>query len=524
MDKWLKQANYAVDFHKFEISLLSHPDYGGLTSITDTLTEFGIENTAAQLPFNAIHNLSEPFLTLIKQDHQELFVLLYPTFNGDLKLYLGSNNSEKITLETLKTLWTGNIVVIDKKLRTKKIWVTPNLSVLGLSILPILLTLLYIFSNPTLLLILFFILSILGILLSIQIVNHQLGLENSFTSKFCTLGLNTSCDSVLNDKSSKLTKSIRLSDIGIIYFASQILISLFSGNLHHSAISIQYLLSISAVPFILYSLYLQKYIIKKWCPLCLGVLGILFVQGIIAGLAINRVSIADTEMYSLLVIPVITLIVITAWKLLIHTIKGSISAKELTIESLSFRKNYYLLLPYLKEQISIQTDFNFETLEIGNSHAKNRLVLITNPLCESCIKLHHVIEKLITSYNDLSVKQIYYVPLNNTDPRTIIAGHLLAQNKTKKFLLIKEWYSNPNPEFFTNKYGKVLLHESAITLQKHKDWCHSNRIYKTPTLLLNGKRFPNIYRPEDMEFLIEEILYAAENKKNEVASNCMFVD
>lgn len=50
--KWLKEANYKFDFEKFELNLLSHPDYGSLTSITETLNEMSIENTAAKLILN----------------------------------------------------------------------------------------------------------------------------------------------------------------------------------------------------------------------------------------------------------------------------------------------------------------------------------------------------------------------------------------------------------------------------------------------------------------------------------------
>ncbi len=524
LSKWLKEANYAIDFNKFEISLLSHPDYGGLTSVTDTLTEFGIENTAAQLPFEALSNLTEPFIAYIQQDHQQQFALLYPQTDRHIKLYLGEKMPEVITIEALKALWTGNIVVVEKKPRTKKIWLPPYLSVLAYAALPILLTVIYTFSNPTSFSIIFFIISQLGLGICIAIVNHQLGLNNGILSKFCTLSKNTSCDSVLNSKAAKLTKSIGLSDVGIVYFASQIFICLLSCGLVVSTNGLLYLISIAAIPFVAYSLYLQKLIIKKWCPLCLRVVAILFIQSIIASLVISWAGVAAINISSLLLLLSVTITIVLLWKLLFPVLTTSTALKELTIESLSFRRNYHLLNPYLNQQPSIQTEFDFSTIEIGNSYANNQVVIITNPLCESCIKLHSVVEKLIATHNDLSVRLIFYVPLNNKDPRTIIAGHLLAQRSEAASLLITEWYSNPKPEVFLQKHGKTLQQAVTNTIQQQKDWCHQNNIYMTPTIIINGKRFPPFYRPTDIEYVLAEMLDASDHIKSTEATNKLFVD
>jgi uncharacterized membrane protein len=524
MLKWLKEANYEIDFKKFEISLISHPDYGGLTSVTDTLTEFGIENTAAQLPFEVLPNLTEPFIAYIEQDHQQQFALLYPHTDEYIKLFLGENKTKTIAVETLKALWTGNIVVVEKKTRAKKIWLTPYLSSLAYATLPILLMTLHAFSNPTLFSLIFFILSQIGLWVCIQIVNHQLGLTNGILTKFCTLSKNTSCDSVLNSKAAKLSKSIGLSDIGIVYFASQISIHLLSGSLALSTNGVQYLISICATPFVAYSLYLQKFIIKKWCPLCLGVVAILFMHSIIGSIAISWAGVASINIYTLLLLLSVTVTIVLLWKLLFPVLKASATVKELTIESLSFRRNYHLLLPYLRQQPSIQTDFDFDIIEIGNSYANNQLVIITNPLCESCIKLHTILKKLIAIHNNLSVRLIFYVPLNNNDPRTVIAGHLLTQNSKTENALTHDWYSNPNPKIFLKKYGNKISQKISTTIQQQKSWCHANNIYVTPTIIINGKRFPTFYRPYDIEYLLAEMLQASTDNQNVEASNTLFVD
>ena len=56
------------------------------------------------------------------------------------------------------------------------------------------------------------------------------------------------------------------------------------------------------------------------------------------------------------------------------------------------------------------------------------------------------------------------------------------------------------------KYHKILLEQI--------NWCKKNQVSTTPTVLINNKLFPEIYRPEDIEQFIETILEfeKAENK------------
>ena len=117
--KWIKEAGYQIDYNQFEISLISHPDYNSLTSITDTLNEYDIENTAATIPFEAIGNLTEPYIAYIKQGYQEQFALIIPTNNNAVKIYLSKNAVSDLSIAEFEKLWTGTIVAIEKLIPKK---------------------------------------------------------------------------------------------------------------------------------------------------------------------------------------------------------------------------------------------------------------------------------------------------------------------------------------------------------------------------------------------------------------------
>ena len=522
--KWLKEANYKIDFEKFEINLLSHPDYGSLTSITETLNQMGIENTAAQIDFKVLENLTEPFISFIKYEYQEQFALIELQANNEIKIYLGDKQTVIISSAEFEKVWTGTIVAIEKEKKQRKIWLTPYFSLFSFSIIALILLIIFNSTNQIFYSFLTFSLAIIGLFISGLIVNHQLGYSIGIASKFCKLGKNTDCESVLNSKAAKLNESIGLSDIGVVYFASQILILLFLNSYSQAVNIVIFSVSVLAIPFIIYSIYLQKFVIKKWCPLCLGVVTILFIQAIFAVIALLNLNSLNVSLKIFcFIIPIIVLVTLL-WYLLIPILKSAKSNKELSILSMSFRRNYHLLIPYLQNKNSISPLQNVKTIQIANESGNTKLIVVTNPLCNSCIKTHTVLKKLAEKYDDLSIELILYVPLNMHDPRMIIASHFLNNTNVISRNIINEWYSNTNQQSFIKKFGNKISDANIQQLKQQKDWCHKNYIFTTPNLIINGKVFPNFYNPTDIQYFIEELLNTSDNEFIKEDSNLVLVD
>ena len=55
--------------------LLSHPDYPSLLSITDTLTELRIENTAVQIQKDQLHEIPTPFIAHLEDGFGEFVTI-----------------------------------------------------------------------------------------------------------------------------------------------------------------------------------------------------------------------------------------------------------------------------------------------------------------------------------------------------------------------------------------------------------------------------------------------------------------
>ena len=315
-----------------------------------------------------------------------------------------------------------------------------------------------------------------------------------------------------------------MSDIGVVYFASQILILLFLNNYSKAIDIILFAVSTLAIPFIIYSIYLQKFVIKKWCPLCLGVISILFIQSVISVVALLNFNSFEFSLKILGVSFVTVFIVSMLWYLLLPIIKVAKSHKELSIQTLSFRRNYHLLLPYLQKSNMVSTSSMIKPVQIANELGTLKIIAVTNPLCNSCIKTHTILKKLRERYAYISIELIFYVPLNMLDPRTIIAAHFLNTNNEISIQIINEWYSNTNPQLFITKYGNQISNESKELLEQQKDWCTENNIFTTPTLIIDGKVFPNFYHPTDIQYFIEDLLNTSNNEIIKEDSNMVLVD
>lgn len=505
--KWLKQTNYEVSIEKIQLQFLSHPDIGTLSSITDTLNAFKIENQAAQIDIDNIPKLKEPFLSLIRNNKVDQFVLAKVISTVSVEIYNGQEKLFSISFDEFKKIFSGFIVVIDKQQPTFRLNIRNWLRPLSISLLTF--AVFYLFwmhPTQTINIYAYFLLTIAGLICSLLLFVHSLGFNNHFLQRFCTLSKSTDCNGVLHSKAANLWKDINLTDVGIIYFSVQLIYLLLLPN----AISILLAVSIVGILFPIYSIYQQAYIIKKWCPLCLTIAAILLLQGIVAIISFSEISFQPQ--FTVGVLCIIALVGIV-WYYLKQLFENSARLHNAEIELLRFKRNYHLFINYYKLTNSIE-DSHIKTekeIIIGSEQAPTQITVITNPLCRACQKTHGELKSLIQQFPaDISLRIVFYVPYQNLcDPRTMIASWLADtyfNNKEIGIKTIGNWYANPDVKKFDKlKLPTEILKQQQPFLQNQAQWCVQQQLTLTPLLLINNKLFPLIYRTDDLRFHIEAI-------------------
>jgi len=516
LNTWLKQANYNISLIELKMQFLSHPDVGKLSSITDTLNHFNIANQAVQIDADSLIQFTESFIAFIKSDHIEQFVLVTPNAGNNVDIYNGKDNSFTLYWEEFKKLFGGIVVAIDKKEINKNPF-KGMLHFLPIGIFSVsLCSILYIQMPFEIDTVAFLLLTFLGILFSAFLFAQSIGFNSDVINRFCSISKNTNCNSVLQSNAAQINKYINLTDVGIVYFTCQLLSILIMNQFS----MLIYLISIPAATFSLYSIYQQGFVIKKWCPLCLAVVAVLILQGIVAIITLDITRIKNTEFLFIILVSTLTVI---SWYYLkgLHTTNRRI----LQIESdlLSFKRNYHLFLPFYKNE----RPFNDKDLReqnqifIGNKNASICITLITNPLCEACQKAHKILTDLQSKYlEDVLLRLIFYIPYQNlNDPRTMISAWLIdayKNNPNNGITLIEKWYTKPDLKAFDRlKLPKEVVSKYQRYLQKHSEWCVTNRLTLTPSLLINNKFFPLIYRTEDLLYHIESIIEFEQNRNDD---------
>lgn len=282
LNQLAKKNNIQLDKEEVKIQLLSHPYYPSINSITDLFNHFNIDNLALKVDNNleAFSQIPDTFLAQINEDKGSQLVVVSKKIDG-VELIYDEHKSKNICVDEFFELWTGILVVIEKQEKKDSDNLNKSGKIKKLIYFStfVMLSSFFILANPSLFQIIYFASSCIGVYISYLIVIHELGLHSKILDKFCSgENKNTSCDAVLSSKGATIFGLFKLSDVGLVYFTALALISLIISSIDLQTTSVIFLIGTLAIPFTFYSLYYQWKVVNNWCPLCLSIVSILWLQ------------------------------------------------------------------------------------------------------------------------------------------------------------------------------------------------------------------------------------------------------
>jgi len=528
MEKELKQtielflSSNNISFNKEELhlQLLTHPYFPSINAITDLFDHFKIENVAAELPkeVSIISELPTTFLAHIKEDKKEKIVLVVKK-NHELKLMYDAKTTKHVAYEEFVSLWTGVIVAIEKNEdEIKKNTNSQSLlktGTIGVSILLIIGTLI---SNPISIIGYgYLLISLIGLYISVLLVQKELGLHSKSLDKFCEASENNSCDDVLNSKGALIFNTFKLSDVGIVYFLGIILTTIL---ISFTGIDANYLLvnslSILSILFIPYSIYYQWRVIRKWCPLCLVVLGTLLAQAIISFTLFDVEFVANSNELFLTFFSFLFLSLV--WAELKPGYKKAQEFNVLQLEHYKFKRNSSLFITALKATDKKEmTIVGLNEIVFGNTNAALKIVLVTNPKCFFCKEAHQVFHDILKNRKE-DIQLLIRFNINTSNPETNqgleITNQLLEiyknQSEQDALQALDEIYSDMEAEVWLQKWKSTTFLNHISDLEKAKEWCVNNAVNFTPAVFLNGYLFPKEYNKKDIAFFIDDLIEEVE--------------
>ena len=502
VQKYLDINFFSSQKYAFKDLFESHPNYPSVFAITDSLDLLSITNMAVKVPKEQLIELPDSFLAIFNQG-----LVLVSKTGTLISIVTEKGEKQDLSFDEFISNWNGIIIVIEpnevilnESLKINSKWVLYCLPAFALLIGSI------ISNSYGLNDFLLLLTSIIGLVFSVFIIQEKLGFNNQIVSKFCNSNPNTSCDSVIKSDKGEINKWVSFSDLPILFFGINLVSIVLQPTNSSSLIGF---LSLLSLPVIIYSIWIQKWQLKKWCVLCLVISFIIMIQSMIwFFMGQSFVTITFPNLFSYL----FSILLITSFWLVIKPIlENKIKAEKSINELKKFKRNYDVFNFLLKE-IPVVKGFDLlEGLKFGNRNSEVSLTLILSPSCGHCHKAFQDAFELVSKFPQKVFLNVLFNinPENNDNPYKVVVESLLAINNSNLGNMeeaISDWHIQKiGLEKWVAKWkiGNVPMRVNHQIEQQY-NWCLENEFNYTPVKIVNGKLFPNEYEISELKYFLND--------------------
>ena len=488
-----------------------HPHKYNLYGLSQMLSEYGIENAGTKIEDkeNDIYRIETPFIAHTQVD----FVIVYKIENGKV-FYIWQGIKVDVLVEEFMKMWTGIVLLTEKseksiepnykEHKTKDLlhfsqYILLIVSALSLFLLTYITNKLYTSLGLNSLLFV----NLIGVFIGCLLVLKQMNFHGGYVDKICSLFSKGDCNNVLESDAAKLFGVFGWSEIGLGYFAANVLTILFLPKM------VLYLaiINLFALPYAFWSVWYQKFKAKQWCPLCLAtqvVLWLIFGVNLIFG----YLKIVNFSFIDLILTGSIFAIIILIINILVPNLSKDKQTENIKYEINSIKANEDVFKILLLQQTKFEVSKENSQIFLGNPDALLKVTIFTNPYCYPCAKMHNRVEKLLKdTNNEISIQYIFSAfnsDLENVN-RYLIAAYLQKEKETRN-QIFRDWFEKGKPlgeKFFDNFDLNIKTKEVEDEFKRHEEWKEKAGVRGTPTVFVNGYELPDNYKIEDLRWFLE---------------------
>jgi len=520
--QYLEKENIIINKFEFKFQIESHPDYPGILAITDTLSFFDINNGVLKVEASEIDLLPDNFLTLLAcKNNTSQFYLIEK--KGDIYYISEKKNKEIISKSELEFRWKGMVLLVEKSEEQTVIdgknknwfWLLPALCTISFIIVVLQFPISILTKS-------FFFFPILGILFSIAVMKDLFQTEIVVLNRFCNMTSSSNCSTVVNSKKWKIFDFLSFSDLSIILFCSQffaLLLFLFMND-SISYFSIQKTILMGSISVLLISIYYQKFVAKKWCPLCL-VIGSIILLELIYIEQVLQITI-ELSLQALIVFQFIFLSTCLFWFAIKKLLIQQNILKEFQIKSNRFIRSYEIFKNNLlaSESIEHMPILSEETIILGNPEAPLRILIVTSPFCGFCAEAHAKIEEIVNKYDNVCFNIHFNYNEANDDLKSqkihqLLVSIYLNHGQQSFINVINDWYKDMEINKLDSWESSVNDNPNInLILARQFQWNQLNHIKFTPSIIINGYFLPKQYNISDLIYFINDLSEDDDLNKN----------
>ncbi|MCX8522758.1 thioredoxin domain-containing protein [Chryseobacterium formosus] len=487
--------HFKLDKQEFYFQFNSHPNYPSALAFSDTLNFLGLKNDAYELDKEYWDELPEEYMALVDNSFS-----LVKKKGSDYTIY-----SDKVKTLTKEELYknSGDFVLLFEKtenVKTKSFFNFKPFIYLVFGII-----ILYSFLQFRWYESIFNILSLVGVYISLELFNQKFGQESAVVSNICGGAANSSsqssCSKIFSsDKTDVL--GLKLSDFSLIYFLG----ITFSGLLFPQSQVILRITAMISILVIFYSFYVQAFVEKSLCRVCLVIILVLLGQIALSSFYFSW----DINLSAVFTSIILFISLFFTVAFLNNLMNQKEELKKSNAKNLRFKRNYDLFKRELTDNEKI--DFaDKHTFFLGNRDAKMHISVVSNPYCGFCKDAHKIIEDLLLQYPDEISAQIRFNYSNEkTDEKytRLISDFLnIYKNKSQKEFLnsVDTWFKNKDENEIKRKSGTENMEDLTSLIQMTAENSSAGLNF-TPVFIINGYQFPEKYDREDIHYFISELI------------------
>lgn len=508
--QYLDKENINIDKQEFLFQNQSHPDYPFLLSIADTLSFFNIDNGVIRVEVSNIKSLPKHFVAFLNEDMGR--PQLYFVERKDNTFLCSKDKRPLIISESeLELRWNGIVLLIEKPENEEILKPNKNSVSLVLQILALVLLMLVFCQFKTDFSTKFFVVfPIIGVFFSVAALKDLFGAKSALLNGFCNMTASNSCADVVDSTKWKIFEVVNFSDLSIVFFGSQflgLLVFSFSGDAT-DYFTIQKMLLLVSIPVLFLSLYYQKFVEKKWCPICMVIISIILLE--LGYLAVFQNIVFAILTKSVVVFGFIFLSITLIWSALKKLLTKQKELKEYQLKAIRFERNYDIFKNslFVKDRVQLPES----PLLLGNKESKTIITVISSPFCGHCKGAHELIEAILEKYrNDLQVQVILKtnIETGSEEDNQLFRSLIKIYQQNGEFGFIKalnNWFENMNKIKWFNLFPINTNTEFDGIFNAQYKWCEENNYNFTPAIFVNGYEYPKTYSRETLEFFINDLI------------------
>ena len=522
----VKEHNLKVNTRRLSSKIRKHPNNYSFLALHDVLSDYGIETKGIKCE-NAefLKSIKNDFIVQIKllETKQDFFAYVY-NLNSQTCDWFNpiKHKREKIDIENFKQIFTGYLFLFDlsddagekkyKEAHSEEVKqrIIENILFFFLPLFFILVILSHAITSPVAWIeYIYAFLLLTGCIVGGILLLHEYNEYNPILSHLCVQSEKFNCSAVLFSKGSQFM-GIPWTVIGFSYFLGifmSLLIYQFDSSIF---ITITYC-HLFVLPYVLYSLYYQKKVVKQWCSLCLTVQILIILLFTIALIGGAYTQIKELTIRSFLGLFGIMFLSSTLTYFLWLFIKYKKSSDYFESSFIQIKYNPMVFQSLLEQEEKIIMPVDNYGITMGKKNGKYQIIKVCNPYCSHCADAQNELQKLMNDNGEIGLRIIF---INDPDTESY------KQTPIDAFLsfyyegcdmepILSEWYDSEekNIDFFNQRHP---LKEHFITknMDNAKAMCHfcdEMKITGTPTLFINGYRLPDVYHVDDLKYLLNKI-------------------